>query len=67
MYVLAMSDFFRGKKCEICGKPATRGHFGRLLCDSDECLCKARDTKECIGKSMTPGPVSKDDLLGRKK
>jgi hypothetical protein len=62
-----MSDFFRNKKCEICGKPATRGHFGRLLCGSDECLCQARETKECIGKTMKPGPVSKDELLGKKK
>lgn len=63
-----MSDFFKGKKCELCGKPATRGHFGRLLCDSEECLCKARDTKECIGKTMKPGgTVSPQDLMkGRK-
>ena len=64
-----MSDFFRGRKCEICGKPATRGHFGRFLCDSEECLCKARDTKECIGKTMKPpgGAIGLDDLLNKKK
>jgi hypothetical protein len=62
-----MSDFFRGKKCHICGKPATCGHFGLILCDSDECLREARDTKECIGKTLKPaGPVSKDELLGKK-
>ncbi len=63
-----MSDFFKGKKCEICGKPATRAHFGRLLCDSNECLCEARETKECIGKTMKPGgTVSAQDLMkGRK-
>ena len=63
-----MSDFFRGKKCEFCGRPAARAHFGRILCaDSEECLSKARDTRECIGKTLGPGPVSKDDLLGKKK
>jgi hypothetical protein len=65
---MAMSDFYRGKKCHICGKPATRGHFGVVLCDSEKCLCEARDTRECIGKTMKPGPVSVDDLLkGMKK
>ncbi len=67
MYVLAMSDFFRGKKCELCGSRATRGHFGRLLCDSEKCLSEARETRECIGKTMTSGPVSRDELLGKKK
>ena len=62
-----MSDFFRGRKCEICGKPATRGLFGLFLCDSEECLCKARDSRECVGKTLKPGPVSKDELLGKKK
>lgn len=62
-----MSDFFRDKKCSVCGKPATRGHFGRILCGSEECLRSARDTKECVGKTMKPagpvGPVSPKDLL----
>ncbi len=64
-----MSDFFKGKKCEICGKLATRAHFGRLLCDSNECLCEARETKECIGKTMEPpkGTVRLDDLVKGKK
>lgn len=63
-----MSDFFKGKKCSVCGKPATRAHFGRLLCDSPECLCEARETRECVGKTMKPGgPVSADELLGKKK
>jgi len=64
-----MSDFFRGKKCEICGKPATRGHFGRLLCDSDRCLCEARETRECIGKTMKKpeGTIGLDELVGKKK
>ena len=61
-----MGDFFRGRKCEICGKPATCAYFGRFLCGSDECLDKARDNRECIGKTMGPGPVSKDQLLGKK-
>lgn len=58
-----MSDFFKGKKCSVCGKPATRGHFGLILCDSEECLCTARDTKECVGKTLKPGPVSAKDLM----
>jgi hypothetical protein len=48
----AMSDFYKGRKCDICGKDATRAHFGRFLCDSDKCLSEARETKECIGKSI---------------
>ena len=59
-----MGDFFKGKKCSICGRPATRAHFGRLLCDSKECLDAARDSRECIGKTM--GPVSGKDLLKKK-
>jgi hypothetical protein len=60
-----MSDFFKGKKCSICGKPATRAHFGLILCDSEECLCQARDTKECVGKTMKPpaGTIRLDDLI----
>jgi hypothetical protein len=41
--------------------------FGRLRCDSDKCLCEARETRECIGKTMTPGPVSADEPPGKKK
>jgi hypothetical protein len=62
-----MSNFFREKKCQVCGKPATRAHFGRLLCDSDECLGEARENKECVGKTINPHPVSADELLGKKK
>lgn len=55
-----MSDFFTGKKCSICGKDATRAHYGRLLCDSDKCIEEARDTKECVGKTFTkPGELIK--------
>ena len=66
---LAMSNFFKGKKCEICGKQATRAHFGRLLCDSEECLCQARETRECIGKTMKKpeGTIGLDELMGKKK
>lgn len=64
-----MSDFFKGRKCAVCGKPATRGHFGLFLCDSEECLCQARDSKECAGKTMKPprGTIRLDDLLKNKK
>lgn len=49
-----VSDFFKGKKCGICGKDATRALFGHYLCDSEECCWKARDARECIGKKMKP-------------
>jgi hypothetical protein len=64
-----MSDFFKGRKCHICGKPATRSHFGVVLCDSEECLSSARDTRECIGKTMKPpsGTVPLDDLIKKMK
>jgi hypothetical protein len=62
-----MSDFFRNRKCSVCGRPATRAHFGLFLCDSEECLCTARDTKECAGKTMGPGPVSAKDLMKKGK
>ena len=55
MYVCMMvSDFFKGKKCGICGKDATNATFGRYLCDSKECFWKARDARsnECAGKTM---------------
>ncbi len=61
-----MSDFFKGKKCSICGKDATRAHFGRLLCDSKECLDEARETKDCVGKTIKQEPVSGADLLKKK-
>jgi hypothetical protein len=61
-----MSDFFRDRKCSVCGKPATCGYFGLFLCDSDECLRTARDTRECEGKTMGPGPVSAKDLLKKR-
>ncbi|WP_230741286.1 hypothetical protein [Methanooceanicella nereidis] len=48
-----MSDFYKGKKCAICGKDATRAHFGRFLCDSRECMDTARETRECVGKTLT--------------
>ena len=47
-----VSDFFKGKKCGICGKDATKAMFGRYLCDAEECYWKARSSRECIGKSM---------------
>ncbi|WP_048057855.1 inosine/xanthosine triphosphatase [Methanothermococcus okinawensis] len=33
---------FKGKKCEICGAPATTYLFGRFLCGSAKCAEKAR-------------------------
>lgn len=52
-----VSDFFKGKKCGICGKDATKAMFGRYLCDSEDCYWKAREARsqECAGKTMKPG------------
>ena len=61
-----MSDFFKGKKCSICGNDATCAHFGRFLCDSKACIDEARETKDCVGKTIKSGPVSADDLLKKK-
>jgi len=61
-----MSDFFKGKKCSICGKDATCAHFGRYLCDSKACSDEARETRECAGKTINSGPVTADDLMNRK-
>jgi len=49
--------FFKGKKCGICGKDATKAMFGRYLCDSEECYWEAREARssECAGKTMRPG------------
>lgn len=52
--MLMASDFFRGKKCGICGKEATRALFGRYLCDGEKCYWEARESRECIGKTMKP-------------
>ena len=38
-------DFLTDKKCEFCGSPATRVNFARLLCDKDECMDKAYDSR----------------------
>lgn len=47
-----VSDFFKGKKCGICGKDATMAMFGQYLCGEMGCYLKARSSRECIGKSM---------------
>lgn len=63
-----MSDFFKGKKCAVCGKDATCAHFGRFLCGSKECMDEARETKDCVGKTMEPpkGTVRLDELTKKK-
>ncbi|UCE73667.1 MAG: hypothetical protein JSV56_11665 [Methanomassiliicoccales archaeon] len=33
---------FKGQNCEFCGKPAVNFLFAALVCDSDECIEKAR-------------------------
>ena len=30
--------FLANKACEICGQPAKRVNFARLLCDKEECI-----------------------------
>jgi hypothetical protein len=63
-----MSDFFQGKKCELCGKPATCAHFGRFLCDDRKCMDSARETRECAGKTMKKpeGTVGLDELMKKR-
>jgi hypothetical protein len=33
---------FKGETCEYCGKQATNFLFAAFLCDSEECIEKAR-------------------------
>jgi hypothetical protein len=33
------------EKCEICGKPATHFLFAAFVCDSEECIQKAREQR----------------------
>jgi len=35
----------KDEKCEICGKPATRFLFAAFVCDSEECIQKARERR----------------------
>jgi len=36
---------FKGRKCEICGKPATRYLFATFLCDDEDHISKAREQR----------------------
>ena len=36
---------FKGRKCEICGKPATRYLFAMFLCDDEEHIQMAREQR----------------------
>ena len=47
-----VSEFLRDKRCEFCDGEAKTVLFGRILCESDECLEKARESHVCIGKSL---------------
>jgi hypothetical protein len=33
------------EKCEVCGKPAKRFLFAAFVCDSEECIQKAREQR----------------------
>lgn len=39
------NDFLKDKQCEICGSPAKRINFARILCDKQECLDQAYDER----------------------
>jgi hypothetical protein len=36
---------FKGEKCEICGKQAENFLFAAFVCDSEECIEKARELR----------------------
>jgi hypothetical protein len=41
-----MTDgIFKGEKCAFCGKQAENFLFAAFLCDSDECIEKARKVR----------------------
>ena len=42
-----MSDVFEGQKCEHCGKPAKRYMFAAFVCESEDCIEKAREARGC--------------------
>jgi hypothetical protein len=38
-------DIFKGEKCEFCGEQADNFLFASFLCDSDDCIEKARGAR----------------------
>lgn len=36
---------FKNEKCEICGKPAMHYLFAQFVCDSEDCILKARERR----------------------
>jgi len=49
---MSVNEFLRDKKCEFCGADARTVLFGRILCESDDCIEKARLNHVCMGKTL---------------
>jgi hypothetical protein len=47
-----MADWIESEKCQFCGKKAKQFAFAAFLCDSEECLDKAREERGGPGGHM---------------
>jgi hypothetical protein len=47
-----MADWIESEKCQFCGKQAKQFAFAAFLCDSEECLDKAREERGGPGGHM---------------
>ena len=49
---MSVSEFLKDKKCAYCNADAKTVLFGRILCESDDCIEKARLDHVCVGKML---------------
>ena len=47
-----MGDWIEEEKCQFCGKQAKQYAFAAFLCDSEECVDKAREERGGPGGHM---------------
>jgi hypothetical protein len=47
-----MADWIESEKCQFCGKQAKQFAFAAFLCDSEECVDKAREERGGPGGHM---------------
>ena len=47
-----MADWIKSEKCQFCGKHAKQFAFAAFLCDSEECVDKAREERGGPGGHM---------------
>lgn len=49
---MSVSEFLKDKKCEFCKADAKTVLFGKILCESDDCIEQARLNHVCVGKML---------------